>query len=78
MAKLEIKWLLGDEAKEYLTTCLAEKRIGAKYVHPTIKGPAIGHYQEGDIWIAFDNTTGELWQEEFEEVKQVIRWLKQI
>lgn len=39
-------------------------------------GYCCGHYQEGEIWIAFDNSTGDCWVEEFHTEQECIDYLK--
>lgn len=39
-------------------------------------GYCCGHYQEGDKWIAFDNSTGDCWVEEFHTEQECIDYLK--
>ena len=34
-----------------------------------------GIFQDGNKFIAFDNTTGECWQEEFVNIKPAVAWL---
>ena len=40
-------------------------------------GFCCGHFQEGDHWIAFDNSTGQCWEEEFSSEKECLSYLKQ-
>lgn len=35
-----------------------------------------GYYYTGYAWLAFDNTTGDCWMEEFETEEEAIRWIK--
>lgn len=60
----------GNKAKEIFNTLLAAEKNG-KYPEPYIKG----YFKAGRKWIGFDNTTGELWQEEFTNSAAAILWL---
>ena len=43
---------------------------GGKYT-PTGKF----YYQDGELWVGIDNSTGHAWTEEFDSVDQCKRWL---
>ena len=36
---------------------------------------AEGYFIENDTYVAFDNSTGDLWVEEFDTVQEAIDWL---
>lgn len=35
-----------------------------------------GYFKDGTTWVAFDNSTGEFWIEEFKSKKKAKRWIK--
>ena len=54
------------------------KLINKARMHAIIDRYAlIGRYmtREGRKWVACDNTTGDAWVEEFDTMKQAVKWL---
>lgn len=64
--------LLGDEAKDNCTQIL-NRMLDDSYV----KGldDSIGLYYEKDRWIAYDNSTGDCWVEEFTDIREAYLWV---
>ena len=62
---------------------LFKNRVKIKRVRPEILDEIIesrtpsGHFlaKEGRKWVAVDNSTGDVWTEEFSRKNQAIRWL---
>ena len=59
-----------EVAKAILFYLLANHQ-GGKYPAPHV----CGIYFEENIWIAFDNSSGDCWVEEFEEMSEAYEWI---
>lgn len=60
-----------------MTPCTI-RLISRERMHTIIDRYApIGRYmtREGRKWVACDNTTGDAWVEEFDTMKQAVKWL---
>lgn len=75
----EIILLLKEAAEEYFNTCINHNKLAKNrgYIHPQgIR--AYGLYRlepkRGGKFIVFDNSTNELWQEEFDTLTDAINW----
>ena len=66
--------IYGDEAEQYLTEVL-DGEVGELMFHHKSGKNLAGCYQDGDHWVAFDNTTNECWVEEFESENESIEWI---
>ncbi len=64
----------GDKAKKILAEILANEKDG---LYPLHYGDT-GYYGEANdqYFVAFDNTTGDCWVEEFATEKRAIYWIK--
>ncbi len=64
--------LSGQDAKDVLKSILHNKRQNTdKYPEPF----EAGCFQEGDMWVGFDNTTGDCWVEEFKTRAETRCWI---
>lgn len=64
----------GEEAKKILEEILANEKDGH---YPLHEGDT-GYYGEAhdQYFVAFDNTTGDCWVEEFSTEERAIHWIK--
>lgn len=61
-----------------------EKKLKIQRVSSAFLGRVIEHRtpsglfltKEGHKWVAVDNTTGDVWTEEFSRKRQAVRWLR--
>lgn len=62
----------GDVARRTLKSTLNEESL-LKY---PVSKYAFGYFRDDDKWIAFDNSTGDCWVEEFATKGQALKWIK--
>ena len=67
-----MKTLIGNKAKEKFSRLINAKSI--RYGDPD-KDYIKGLFQKDNKWVAFDNTTGDCWTEEFNTKKQAMKYL---
>ena len=66
--------IYGDEAEQYLTEVLDGENGQLMFHHKSGRNLS-GYYQDGDHWVAFDNTDNECWVEEFDSENESIEWI---
>jgi len=66
-----MKILKGEEAKKVCDEILNGRTKEGKYLGPF----AWGIFEEDEIWVAFDNSGGDMWMEEFYYANQAEEWL---
>ncbi len=67
----------GDEASRKVDYLL--KAIGPGKSQYQLRDPAdrcCGYFQDGNLWIVFDNRTNECWTEEHRSEKQCLKYLR--
>ena len=64
--------LLGDEAKDRCTWVLENMK---DELYNKGLDTSIGMWYEKDIWVAYDNSEGDCWVEEFTDIREAYLWV---